>query len=295
MPQDAEIRENTRIAPGVNRYRIFSPEIAKARRPGQFVIIRIDDHGERIPLTIADADPDKGELLLIVQKVGKTTAHLATLKKGQRLKDVVGPLGSPTHIKNYGTVVMVGGGIGIAPCYPIAKAMKEVGNRVITILGARTKDLIIMEDDMKKTSDQIIICTDDGSYGTKGLVTDLLRKYIEEHGKPDMTVAIGPVIMMKFVVETLKPYEIPVTVSLNPIMIDGTGMCGGCRVDVGGETKFVCVDGPEFDGYAVDFELLLRRLSLYRHEEEQAYKRFTYSHQCRIDKGLQKQRVQGKS
>ncbi|MBA7612937.1 Dihydroorotate dehydrogenase B (NAD(+)), electron transfer subunit [subsurface metagenome] len=284
MPQNNEILGNMRIAPEVNRYRIYAPDIAKVRRAGQFVIIRIDDHGERIPLTIADADPDRGELIL--QEVGKTTAHLATLKAGDRLQDIVGPLGSPTHINNFGTVVMVGGGIGIAPCYPIAKAMKKAGNHIVTILGARTKDLLIMEDEMRKTSDEVNICTDDGSYGAKGLVTDLLKNYIEEQGNPDLSVAIGPVIMMKFVVETLRPYQIPVIVSLNPIMIDGTGMCGGCRVEVGGETKFVCVDGPEFDGYAVNFDLLMRRLTLYRKQEHEAYELFKRSHRCQIEAEL---------
>ena len=286
MPQNNEILENMRIAPGVNRYRIYAPDIVKARRVGQFVIIRIDDHGERIPLTIADADPDRGEFILIVQEVGKTTAHLATLKAGDRLKDIVGPLGSPTHINNFGTVVMVGGGIGIAPCYPIAKAMKKAGNHIVTILGARTKDLLIMEDEMRNTSDEVNICTDDGSYGAKGLVTDLLKNYIEEQGNPDLSVAIGPVIMMKFVVETLRPYQIPVIVSLNPIMIDGTGMCGGCRVEVGGETKFVCIDGPEFDGYAVNFDLLMRRLTLYRKKEQEAYELFKRSHPRQIEAEL---------
>ena len=288
MPLDNEILENTRIAPNVNRYRIYSPEIAAARRAGQFVIIRIDDRSERIPLTLADADADKGEIVLIVQEVGKTTAHLATIEAGNRLNDVVGPLGSPTHIENFGTVVMVGGGIGIAPCHPIAEALKEAGNRVVSILGARTKDLIIMEDEMREICDQTVICTDDGSYGEKGLVTDLLKKHIEKQGKPGMVVAIGPVIMMKFVVKTLKPYEVPVTVSLNPIMIDGTGMCGGCRVEVGGDTKFVCVDGPEFDGYAVDFDLLTRRLALYRAQEKVAYERFKKSHTCQIETELKK-------
>jgi ferredoxin--NADP+ reductase len=242
MPQDTKLLENKLIAPGVNRYRVHSPEIAKAHRAGQFVIIRIDDKGERIPLTIADSDPDRGEFTLVVQEVGKTTSALTKLKAGEKLKDVVGPLGSPTHIENFGTVIMVGGGIGTAPCYPIAKALKKEGNRIVTILGARTKELIIMEKEMTGVSDEISICTDDGTYGTKGLVTDLLKKYIEDRGNPDMVVAIGPVIMMKFVVKTLKPYGIPVTVSLNPIMIDGTGMCGGCRVEIGGTTKFVCVD-----------------------------------------------------
>jgi NAD(P)H-flavin reductase len=282
MPHHNEILENVRIAPSVNRYKIYAPEIAQARRAGQFVIIRIGDQSERIPLTIADANPKKGEIVLIVQEVGKTTAHLASLKTGESLKDVVGPLGSPTHIKKFGTVVMVGGGIGIAPCHPIAKAMKDAGNRVVTILGARSKDLIIMEEEMRKFSDELIICTDDGTYGEKGLVTDLLKELIEEQGKPDLVVAIGPVIMMKYVVLTLRPYGVPVVVSLNPIMVDGTGMCGGCRVEVEGQTKFVCVDGPEFDGYAVDFDLLMQRLALYREMEKEAYERFKAMHQCKI-------------
>jgi NAD(P)H-flavin reductase len=265
MPHQNEIRENVRIAPGVNRYKIYSPDIAQARRAGQFVIIRISDQSERIPLTIADANPKNGEIVLMVQEVGKTTAHLATLKAGEQLRDIVGPLGLPTHIENFGT-----------------KAMKDAGNRVSTILGARSKDLIIMEEEMNKISDELNICTDDGSYGHKGLVTDLLKRLITEQGKPDLVVAIGPVIMMKYVVLTLRPYNVPVVVSLNPIMIDGTGMCGGCRVEVGGQTKFVCVDGPEFDGYAVDFDLLMQRLSLYREMEKEAYERFTAEHQCKI-------------
>ncbi|KKL84820.1 hypothetical protein LCGC14_1960920 [marine sediment metagenome] len=283
MPQDTKILENTQIAPGVNRYRIYSPEVAKAHRAGQFVIIRINDKGERIPLTIADSDPDKGEFTLVVQEVGKTTSALTQLKAGERLKDVVGPLGSPTHIENFGTVIMVGGGIGTAPCYPIAKALKKAGNRILTILGARTKDLIIMEKEMLKVSDEVNICTDDGSYGTKGLVTDLLTKYIEDSGNPDMVVAIGPVIMMKFVVKTLKPYNIPVTVSLNPVMVDGTGMCGGCRVKGGDQGKFACVDGPDFDAHAVDFDDLIARLRRFTASETVALERWQKS--CRVEAG----------
>ncbi len=288
MPQQNEILDNIRIAPSVNLYKIYAPEIAKARRAGQFVIIRIGDKSERIPLTIADANPVTGEIVLIVQEVGKTTAHLSTLEAGEQLKDVVGPLGSPTHIKKFGTVVIVGGGIGIAPCHPIAKSMKEAGNRIITILGARSKELIIMEEEMGKISEDLIICTDDGTYGAKGLVTELLKIYIEERGKPDLVVAIGPVIMMKFVVLTLQPFKIPVVVSLNPIMIDGTGMCGCCRVEVNNQTKFVCVDGPEFDGYAVDFDLLMRRLALYHSQEHEAYERFKASHQCQLRAEIKK-------
>jgi len=287
VPLDNEILENSLIAPKINRYRIYSPKIAKAHRAGQFVIIRIAENGERIPLTIADADSDKGELTLIVQEVGKTTAKLALTNEGNSLQDIVGPLGRPTHIENFGNVLIIGGGIGTAPCHPIAKAMKKAGNHVVTILGARTKDLIIMEDEMRKTSDEVIICTDDGSYGEKGLVTDMIKNHIENNGKPDMAVAIGPVIMMKFVVKTLKPYEVPVVVSLNSIMIDGTGMCGCCRVEIGGKTKFVCVDGPEFDGYAVNFELLMTRLTSYKKQEQLSHERFIKSHKCRAETKLE--------
>jgi ferredoxin/flavodoxin---NADP+ reductase len=278
LPKIGEILENKVLAAKVNRYRVYVPEIAQRRKAGQFVIIRIDEDGERIPLTIADADEEKGTITLVVQEVGKTTAQMTTLEPGEVIKDVVGPLGSPTHIEKIGTVAVVGGGIGIAPAHPIAQALKEAGNKVISILGARTKDLIIMEDEMRLASDEVRVCTDDGSYGEHGLVTDVLKDIFENQGKPGLVVAIGPVIMMKFVSKLTKEYEIPTVVSLNPIMVDGTGMCGGCRVTVGGKTKFGCVDGPEFDGHLVDFDELMKRQAYYRDQEQEATNK--YKHEC---------------
>ena len=279
MPEVGEILENSKLADKVNRYRVHAPEIARRRKAGQFVIIRVDENGERIPLTIADASAGEGWLELVVQ-VGKTTARMTQLQPGDVLRDIVGPLGAPTHIEKVGTVAIVGGGIGIAPAHPIAQAMKQAGNRVITILGARSRDLLIMERQMRAVSDEVHVCTDDGSYGEKGLVTDVLKKIIESAARPQLVVAIGPVIMMKFVSLLTKEYQIPTVVSLNPIMVDGTGMCGGCRVSVGGKTKFACVDGPEFDGHLVDFEELMKRQAFYREQEQQALERFR--HQCRL-------------
>jgi ferredoxin/flavodoxin---NADP+ reductase len=278
VPQTGEVLENTVLAENVNQYRIYAPQIVERRKAGQFVIIRLDENGERIPLTIADADSESGSLTLVVQEVGKTTAQMAKLEVGYVLKDIVGPLGSPTHIDKFGTVVVVGGGIGIAPAHPIVQALKEAGNRVVSILGARSKDLLIMEEQMRKASTEVRICTDDGSYGTHGLVTDVFKELIESEGKPDLAVAIGPVIMMKFVCKLTKEYGIPTVVSLNPIMVDGTGMCGGCRVTIGGKTKFGCVDGPEFDGHLVDFEELMKRQAFYREQEKEIYDGF--KHKC---------------
>ena len=278
-----EVIENTILAEKVNRYRIHAPEIARRRKAGQFIILRIDEDGERIPLTIADADPRAGTLTLVVQEVGKTTARMTRLKPGEKIKDVVGPLGSPTHIEKFGMVAVVGGGIGIAPAHPIAQALKQAGNRVISILGARTKSLMIMEEEMRRASDEVLICTDDGSYGTHGLVTDVLKNLIDAQGKPDLVVAIGPVIMMKFVCKLTREYDIPTVVSLNPIMVDGTGMCGGCRVSVGGKSKFACVDGPEFDGHQVDFEELMKRQAFYQEQEKECLE--CYQAECR-EKGI---------
>ena len=279
MPKLFEILENQVIADKVNRYRIHSPQIAERRKAGQFIILRIDDQGERIPLTIADADPQEGSLTLVVQEVGKSTARMTQLKPGDVLRDVVGPLGAPTHVAKHGTVIIVGGGIGIAPAHPIAQAMRAAGNKVVSILGARTKGLIIMEEEMQKASDQVIVCTDDGSYGKKGLVTDAIKEWVQANGKAGLVVAIGPVIMMKFVSRLTKELGIPTVVSLNPIMVDGTGMCGGCRVTVGGKTKFACVEGPEFDGHQVDFDELTRRQAFYREQEQEAY------HRCKLETG----------
>lgn len=264
------------ITPQVFRMKVEAPEIARKRKAGQFIILRTCDAGERIPLTIADASAEAGWIELVVQIVGKTTKDLSGLEAGDSLCDLVGPLGRPTHIELYGTVVIVGGGIGIAPSHPIAQALRAAGNQVISILGGRTKDLIIMEEKMQATSDRVIITTDDGSYGMKGLVTDALQKMIDEGLKIDLVVAIGPPVMMKFVSLLTKKYDIPTLVSLNTIMVDGTGMCGACRVTVGEEIKFVCVDGPEFDGHKVDFDEMMKRLRMYEvHEKESMEKAST--------------------
>lgn len=276
-----KILEKEFLTPQVFRMKVEAPAIARKRKAGQFIILRASETGERIPLTIADGDADAGWIELVVQAVGKTTADLSRLEPGESIPDLAGPLGRPTHIEKYGTVVMVGGGIGIAPSHPIAQAMKAAGNRVISILGGRTKDLVIMEDKMRAASDEVIITTDDGSYGTKGLVTDAIKKLVSDGVKIDLVIAIGPPVMMKFVSLLTKEYNIPTMVSLNTIMVDGTGMCGGCRVTVGKESKFVCVDGPEFDGHLVNFDEMMQRLSMYREHEKQSN-----DHACRI--GLDK-------
>lgn len=260
--------------------------IAKNRKPGQFIILSINNqYSERIPLTIAGADADKGTIRLIWQRVGKTTAELSDMKVGDEVANIVGPLGRPTHIKKFGTVVCIGGGIGNAPLLPIATALKQAGNKIISIIGARDKSLLILEDDFKKISDELIVTTDDGSYGRKALVTEPLEEICKTNPKPDHAFAIGPAIMMKFCCSVTKKYDVPTTVSLNTIMVDGTGMCGGCRVEVGGVAKFVCVDGPEFDGHLVNFDLMMKRLGAYRDLEEKAHKNYK-EHKCKI--GLDK-------
>jgi ferredoxin--NADP+ reductase len=257
-----------RLAPEVYRMRVRAPLIAEERKPGQFIILQLDtEFGERIPLTIADADVQEGSITIIFQVAGKSTKLLAVMEPGQKIANLVGPLGRPTHIEQFGTVVCVGGGIGMAPLYPIAQGMKEAGNRLIVIIGARTKELVILEPEMRALADEVIICTDDGSYGRKGLVTEPLQELCAQGAKPDLAVAIGPPLMMKFCSLATKPFGVPTVVSLNTIMIDGTGMCGGCRVTVGGKTKFVCVDGPEFDGHQVDFDQMIQRLGSYREQE----------------------------
>lgn len=264
------ITDKKQLSDDVFQMTFEAPYIAEARRPGQFIIIQLDDNfGERIPLTIADADLEGGTISIIFQAVGKTTLNLAAKEKGESLANVLGPLGTPTEIESFGTVVCVGGGIGVAPLHPIVQAVKEAGNRVITIMGARNKGLLILEDEMRRWSDEVIVCTDDGSYGRKDLVTVPLKELCEA-GVPDHVFAIGPPIMMKFAAETTRPYKVPTTVSLNTIMVDGTGMCGGCRVTVGGETKFVCVDGPEFDGHLVDFDNMMSRQRAYLDQEKHA-------------------------
>ena len=265
---------------------VEAPLIAAARKPGQFVIISIrNEYSERIPLTIAGADPKKGTIRLIWQRVGKTTTELSELKVGDVIENVAGPLGKPTHIEKFGTVVCVGGGIGNAPLLPIADAMKQASNNLISIIGARNRQLIILEDEFQRISDECIVTTDDGSYGRKALVTEPLAEICQRTDKPNLVVAIGPAVMMKFCCEVTKKYNIPTVVSLNTIMVDGTGMCGGCRVDVDGQTKFVCVDGPEFDGHKVDFDLMIKRLDAYKIQEKQALESYQ-KHRCRI--GLDK-------
>ena len=269
-----KIVEKEYISPQVFRMTVDAPDIARKRKAGQFIILRTCDAGERIPLTIADADAEKGTIELVVQVVGKSTKELSKLEVGDELCDFVGPLGRATHIELFGTVVIIGGGVGIAPSHPIAQAMKAAGNNVISILGGRSKDLVIMEDKMGACSDRVMITTDDGSYGEKGLVTDALQKLIDEGLKIDMVVAVGPPIMMKFVALLTKKYDIPTLVSLNTIMVDGTGMCGACRVTVGDGTKFVCVDGPEFDGHKFDFDEMMKRQRMYEVQEKESLDRY---------------------
>ena len=268
----AKIIEKANIAEAVYEFVVDAPLVAHKCRPGQFVIIRTDEFSERVPLTIADFDREKGYITLIVQAVGNSTRHLCdTFEVGDDILDVVGPLGQPSEMGNFGTVVVVGGGIGVAPVYPIARAYHELGNKVISIIGARNKDLIIWLDKMAAISDEVIITTDDGSAGHKGFVTDPLKEMLEKGEKIDLVLAIGPVIMMKNVAAVTKPFGVKTTASLNTIMVDGTGMCGGCRVNVGGENKFACVDGPEFDAHQVDFANLLMRQQMYKNQESLEY------------------------
>lgn len=260
----------------VVRLEIEAPRIAKARRAGHFVIVKVGKTGERIPLTIASANPEKGTITLVVQRVGVSSRRLAELNVGDEITDLVGPLGQATHIENFGTVLACGGGVGVAPLLPIVEAMKKAGNKVITVLAARSKDLIILEDQMRQFSDELIIMTDDGSYGEKGLVTHAMEKVLQRE-KVDLSVIIGPAIMMKFAALTTKKYEVPTYASLNTIMVDGTGMCGACRITVGGKTKFVCIDGPEFDAHQVDFDEMLLRLGGYKDMEKEAERKYLQS------------------
>ena len=275
------IRKKECLSSGIYRYEIEAPRLARRTQPGQFVILRTDERGERIPLTVADFDQDKGSITLIFQVVGASTELLARMEEGDALLDLVGPLGQPSHIAaGIGTVVCVGGGIGIAPVYPITRGMKEAGNRVISILGAKRREVLIMEEEMQAASDEVLVTTNDGSYGIEGFVTTALTQLFERGEKIDLIYAIGPMVMMKNVVETARPWGVKTIVSLNPVMVDGTGMCGGCRVEVGGKTKFACVDGPEFDGAVVDFAQLSARQGMYREMEAAAR-----AHVCRIGLG----------
>ncbi|MDP6529434.1 MAG: sulfide/dihydroorotate dehydrogenase-like FAD/NAD-binding protein [Gemmatimonadota bacterium] len=268
------------LAENVMLFEIEARHIAERGQAGQFVILRVSDRGERIPLTIAHRNPERGTITLVVQQVGKTTDDMNLLREGDEILDLAGPLGKPTEIPDGGkTVVCVGGGIGIAVVWPMAEAFRAAGNRVVSVLGAREKGLLILEDEVRAVSDDLIITTDDGSYGKHGLVTNALQDMIDAGEKIDEVVCIGPVIMMKFVCKTTEPHDIPTLVSLNPIMVDGTGMCGACRVTVGGETQFACVEGPEFDGHQVDFDELMSRLAYYHDEEALARER---GHRCRL-------------
>ncbi|HEY3281485.1 MAG TPA: sulfide/dihydroorotate dehydrogenase-like FAD/NAD-binding protein [Armatimonadota bacterium] len=255
------------LAETVARFEIEAPLTARKRRAGQFVILRVTEDGERIPLTIAGSDPERGTITLVVQKVGKTTSDLCDLESGDYLKDLAGPLGQPTHIENWGHVACVAGGVGAAVVLPIAQALKDAGNHVSTVLGARSQDLLILEDEMRAASNDLYLTTDDGSYGEKGLVVVPLERLLQAGGI-NQVVCAGPVPMMQAVCETTRRYEVPTQVSLNPVMVDGTGMCGGCRVTVGDEVRYACVDGPEFDGHKVDFAELRARLAIYRPQEE---------------------------
>ena len=260
------------LGEGINLYNISAPDIALKALPGQFIILRVNKNGERIPITIASSDKNDKTITILVQTLGKTTHLLSELNVGESLVDLVGPLGVPTEIKKFGTVVCIGGGFGTAAIYPIAKAMKAEGNHVISIIGARNKELLLMEDEMKSASNEVLAATNDGSCGTKGIVTDVLRSLIyDKKIQIDRVIAIGPVIMMKAVSDLTKEKSIKTIVSLNPIMIDGTGMCGACRVLVGNKTKFACVDGPDFDGHLVDFDNLMNRLKFYKEEEKTSY------------------------
>lgn len=262
------------LAPGIKRVVIEAPRIARKQKPGQFVILRIYEEGERIPVTIENSDPERGTISIVVQSVGKTTHLLNSLETGDSILDVVGPLGKPSEIANYGTVVVVGGGVGTAMAYPTAAALKRAGNRVLSVVGARTRELVILEKEMRAVSDALMVTTDDGSYADKGFVTDKLRQLIQNGTRIDLVIAVGPIVMMKAVSEMTRKENIHTIVSLNPIMIDGTGMCGGCRVLIDGKSEFACVDGPEFDAHKVDFGVLVQRNAMYREAEQRSMAEF---------------------
>lgn len=270
------IIEKKELSLGIKSLTLLSPLISRKSKPGQFVVLRVSKKGERIPLTIADTDSEKGTINIVFQEVGKTTKDLGKLEIGEHILDLVGPLGTPSDIRFFGRVIVVAGGVGIAEAYPIAKALKKEGNEVVTIIGARNKDLLTMTEDMKLVSDDLFITTDDGSDGRKGLVTDQLKELLEKGMKVDRIITIGPAIMMKAVSDITKKFDISTIASLNPIMIDATGMCGACRVSIGGKTKFACVDGPEFDAHKVDFDQLLSRLDMYKNSEKIS------DHECRL-------------
>jgi len=274
-----KILEARFIGPDVKMFKIEAPKIAEKRKAGQFIILRVDANGERIPLTIADSDVQAGTITLIVQGIGATTKQLNSLEAGDFIRDLVGPLGKASHIENFGTAVSIGGGVGTAIAFPTAKALKEAGNHVISIIGGRSKEYVILEDELRKVSDEVYPTTDDGTYGFHGFVTQMLQNLIDEGRKIDFVLAIGPIPMMRAVAEVTRPYKIKTVVSLNPVMVDGTGMCGGCRAYVSGKPVFVCVDGPEFDAHEVDFKILMQRNKMYSSLEKEAV-----DHYCNIDK-----------
>jgi len=276
------IVEKEDISPSISRHVIYAPLIAAKAKAGNFVILRAREGGERIPVTLVDWSPENGTITVIIQAIGKSTSAMNAFKQGDFFSDVAGPLGTPADIRNYGTVLGVAGGVGIAELYPIARALKEAGNRIISILGARTKDLLILEKEMEDISDKVLVTTDDGSAGRKGLVTDAMKELYAAGEKIDAIYTIGPVIMMKFVGETSRPHGTPTFASLNPIMLDGTGMCGGCRVEVGGKTRFACVDGPLFDAHQTNFDALLKRTAAYREQERESLEKYAKEHDCKI-------------
>lgn len=267
------------LAAGIALLEVSAPAVAAKVEPGQFVIVRVDEQSERIPLTVMDFDREKGTITIVVQDVGYSSAIITGMNEGDLFQDFVGPLGVASEIENYGTVVCIGGGLGIAPVHPIARALKEAGNHVISVLGARSADLMILEDEMRAVSNEVVIATNDGSQGVKGFVTDGLAEVLKQGHDVKVIWAIGPMIMMKAVVEYTRPLGIKTIVSMNPIMVDGTGMCGACRISVGNETKFACVDGPEFDGHLVDFDLAMKRLAYYKDEENRAKARLECNHE----------------
>jgi len=281
-----KVVENRPLSDMIWKMKVEVPRLVAKARAGQFVIIRVNDPGERVPMSIAGLDPENGLLTIVYQVVGKTSALMTTIEAGGEISDCVGPLGLPSHVEKWGTVCVVGGGIGIAPIYPISRAWKEAGNKVHAIIGSRSKDLLFYEDEHRAVADELHVCTDDGSYGYHGFVSDVLKKLLDDGEKIDMVMAIGPVPMMRVVANLTKEYQVPTWVSLNPLMVDGTGMCGGCRVRIGDETKFACIDGPDFDGHKVDFDLLTSRLSAYHVQERVAMKKLLEDPNCRLTKAV---------
>jgi ferredoxin--NADP+ reductase len=281
-----KVVDNSPLSDFIWKMRVEFPRLVAKAKAGQFVILRVNAQGERVPMSIAGLDRERGLLTIIYQVVGKTSALMTSVPAGGDISDCVGPLGLPSHSEKWGTACVVGGGIGIAPIYPIAQAYKEAGNKLHTIIGARNKSLLFYEEEHRAVADQLHVCTDDGSYGHHGFVSDVLKKLIDGGEKIDMVMAIGPVPMMRVVSNLTRQYHVPTWVSLNPLMVDGTGMCGGCRVKIGDETKFACVDGPDFDGHKVDFDLLTSRLSAYRDQERAAMKRLLEDPNCRLTKAV---------